>query len=448
MQLYHSVLSGEIPQLGRAVPPELDAVRVALLQPDPKKRLQTADAAILMLKKWAGYSEMKVELGQICGLMTGIVRPRTGPRFTGDVERPSAAAPSATTRPSASDLRRPETGAAMARDDDAPSFRHRAASEPAGTALLGDAEMASMRDRVKSDPTMMLPESGEAAAPARATAPSGAYRPEFAGPDEATSTAAGRRAELAPTLATEGDSSQVGIERPEPTGFVVEPAPRRFGVVVAAAAALALVVGAGVGYGVLSSLRDGKDDVSPDLPPPAPVPARDRKDEVVDEVEPDGPILAPAAPSPAAPTEANEGDTVPDDAAPQADAPAVAAPRAEPTTAPGASPTAPSPDPAKPSATDKTKPKPAEPKPSKQQPGPPVTVHFRLDGIDAAYLMLGKRQIPITPRYDAKIDSGRQSVRWRRDPAEPWKSAGTFDLVSGAEFVIRVGAGGPTLKKM
>ncbi|MBC8069528.1 MAG: serine/threonine protein kinase, partial [Deltaproteobacteria bacterium] len=78
--LYHQVMTGMVPKLVVTdVPPELDAVRLALLEPDPTRRPQTADAAVLMLKRWSGYSEMRVELGMMCGLAIGVIRPRTGP---------------------------------------------------------------------------------------------------------------------------------------------------------------------------------------------------------------------------------------------------------------------------------------------------------------------------------------------------------------------------------
>ena len=77
--LYHRVMSGHVPPAPSDVPPELEAVRRALLDPDPAKRPQTADAAVLMLKRWIGYSEMRVELGTLCGLAIGVIRPRTGP---------------------------------------------------------------------------------------------------------------------------------------------------------------------------------------------------------------------------------------------------------------------------------------------------------------------------------------------------------------------------------
>ncbi|HWB82241.1 MAG TPA: hypothetical protein VG755_45065, partial [Nannocystaceae bacterium] len=77
--LYHRVMSGHVPPAPSDVPAELEAVRRALLDPDPAKRPQTADAAVLMLKRWIGYSEMRVELGTLCGLAVGVIRPRTGP---------------------------------------------------------------------------------------------------------------------------------------------------------------------------------------------------------------------------------------------------------------------------------------------------------------------------------------------------------------------------------
>jgi hypothetical protein len=134
-QLYHSVMTGRVPRAPSDVPVELEAVRRALLDPDPARRPQTADAAVLMLKKWPGYSEMRVEVGMLCGLAIGVVRPRTGP----------IVAPGQPTVPPRG------AGRSAVREPDAPVARWGVARD--ATAVLAEAEHhASLR--AKSEPTI------------------------------------------------------------------------------------------------------------------------------------------------------------------------------------------------------------------------------------------------------------------------------------------------------
>jgi cytoskeletal protein RodZ/tRNA A-37 threonylcarbamoyl transferase component Bud32 len=78
-QMYIEVLSGQIPALSRSVPPELEALRLGLLEPDPERRLACADAALERLARFPGYGDARRELTQLCGGLTGVLRPRIGP---------------------------------------------------------------------------------------------------------------------------------------------------------------------------------------------------------------------------------------------------------------------------------------------------------------------------------------------------------------------------------
>jgi serine/threonine protein kinase len=91
--LYSQILSGAVPELSRPCSPELDRVRRALLAPEPEQRLQTADAALEMLRQFSGYRDRRLELSKICASLTGVARPRTGP----------GASPRATPAPQAGD---------------------------------------------------------------------------------------------------------------------------------------------------------------------------------------------------------------------------------------------------------------------------------------------------------------------------------------------------------
>lgn len=79
MSLYHQILGGVTPELTRAdVPPELAALRLALLEPDENRRVESADAALAMLEAWAGYRNAKGELSRMCRAFMGVDAPRSG----------------------------------------------------------------------------------------------------------------------------------------------------------------------------------------------------------------------------------------------------------------------------------------------------------------------------------------------------------------------------------
>ena len=84
--LYADVMSGRIPPLQRPVPDALRQVVDGLLVPDPSARIQTADEARRLLKRWSGYSEMRQELGELVASVTGnavlSTGPMGGPRLT------------------------------------------------------------------------------------------------------------------------------------------------------------------------------------------------------------------------------------------------------------------------------------------------------------------------------------------------------------------------------
>jgi serine/threonine protein kinase len=77
--MYIEVLSGKVPSLSRTVPPELDALRLALLQPDPKDRPPNAEAALMLLERFPGYGDARRDLTHLCAGLTGVMRPRVGP---------------------------------------------------------------------------------------------------------------------------------------------------------------------------------------------------------------------------------------------------------------------------------------------------------------------------------------------------------------------------------
>jgi serine/threonine protein kinase len=76
--LYSLVLSGEYPPLTASVPPEIEHLRARLLEPDPKRRIQTADEALELLCAWSGYRNSGLELGKLIRRWVGVGAPRSG----------------------------------------------------------------------------------------------------------------------------------------------------------------------------------------------------------------------------------------------------------------------------------------------------------------------------------------------------------------------------------
>ena len=79
-RLYGLILGGEAVMLPPEieVPPELEAVRAGLLEPDETVRLESADHALQMLEQWVGYRSTSGELGRICRMFMGVDAPRSG----------------------------------------------------------------------------------------------------------------------------------------------------------------------------------------------------------------------------------------------------------------------------------------------------------------------------------------------------------------------------------
>ncbi len=92
--LFSVVLSGHVSAITRPVPPELDRLRIGLLEPDASARIQSAEHAIALLKRYPGYGDARDELTELCGSLTGVVKPRVGPGQSGQI----AAADQATSR--------------------------------------------------------------------------------------------------------------------------------------------------------------------------------------------------------------------------------------------------------------------------------------------------------------------------------------------------------------
>jgi hypothetical protein len=79
VQLYAQAVGGVVPELTNPdIPQELDELRLALLEPDPNRRLQSADTVLDMLGGWPGYRNAAAELAKICRHYSGVKAPRSG----------------------------------------------------------------------------------------------------------------------------------------------------------------------------------------------------------------------------------------------------------------------------------------------------------------------------------------------------------------------------------
>jgi serine/threonine protein kinase len=76
--IYSMVLSGEYPPLDSDVPPVLVRLHAGLLEPDPARRIQSADEALELLYSWSGYRNSSSELARLVRKWIGVAAPRSG----------------------------------------------------------------------------------------------------------------------------------------------------------------------------------------------------------------------------------------------------------------------------------------------------------------------------------------------------------------------------------
>lgn len=74
-ELYVELGAREVPPLA-GVPPEVESVRLWLLQPEPERRLASAVQAVDALQRWPGYVDASTELAALCCELTGVDGPR------------------------------------------------------------------------------------------------------------------------------------------------------------------------------------------------------------------------------------------------------------------------------------------------------------------------------------------------------------------------------------
>lgn len=78
-ELFGMVIRGDVPPLRRfGVPAELVALRDALLASDREARVQSAEAALVLLRRWPGYRNAADELMALVRDRAGVTGPRSG----------------------------------------------------------------------------------------------------------------------------------------------------------------------------------------------------------------------------------------------------------------------------------------------------------------------------------------------------------------------------------
>lgn len=107
-QLHAQVIRGVVPLLRGPVAPELERLRQSLLSSDPAGRPQSAEAALELLRQFAGYRDCRVELSKVVGSLLGSSRPRS----TVEPSQASAVRPAST--PSAPSVPAPAAPSAPA----------------------------------------------------------------------------------------------------------------------------------------------------------------------------------------------------------------------------------------------------------------------------------------------------------------------------------------------
>ncbi len=117
LELAAMAASTEIPSLlVEDVPWEIEELRVGLLQPDPRHRVQSAAEALRMLERWPGFRNAAAQLGTICRQIMGVSAPRSG---LFDVRRDLEVVPTGV---------RPRATPAQAESDSAAETRQRPAA--------------------------------------------------------------------------------------------------------------------------------------------------------------------------------------------------------------------------------------------------------------------------------------------------------------------------------
>jgi tRNA A-37 threonylcarbamoyl transferase component Bud32 len=375
--LYSMVLSGEYPRLDIDVPRELDDLRLGLLEPDPKRRIQTADEALELLYAWPGYRNSAIELAKLARRWVGVQGPRSGI---------------------------------------ASSDTLLAGGRGAGSGPGPDAQVASAAATVERRP---------ASAPSEAVTAVEVDAQRESGPQQDRGV-------------TETRTFGPQASEPETAPTTVIPAEGRAPVsslLIVAAITLALSFGVfGLGFPLgwwggghrgdspVASAADSQDQDSRDAIDPAPGDEAAAADTTGAEAETAGDgAVAPAAEM-GAETEAETGEPEADDLG-----------------AGDESDTGESEDETTEGETGGQRTVKKATGGSKEPAGPPAEVKFLLEDFRFVYVKVAGRELPLEPTATVKLKPGRYRVKVREDPADPWKTVSPrLEVEPGGRYNVRV----------
>ncbi|MCX4247919.1 serine/threonine-protein kinase [Paraliomyxa miuraensis] len=459
-ELFTAVLAGHVGPLRRPAPPELEDLRRALLEPDPSRRLRTAEEALAMLKQYAGYGDARNELSKLCGSLTGVVRPRAGP---GGSWKPDAD----DRRTMRCDSRRPLVPPKVSPSPKPPpppppssSLAARRASTPTGSrtavknqrrtlpTITGHTEVVVFPAMVSNAPACMPPTTHPAAALGPTShvwpeaPPMGSIAsepiavrsglttvlevPEVTMSSELGSGSATER-ELAPNAVPGdgSDSSRASGPRPStgPDSVSIVLSKRSamaalgVGLLLVAAVSVSLTWLMFAGRRAAATLADAVAlGVLPGDRPHHP------------DVSDDDTAVAPA----------NAEGSLPSESTPNAGAPnpalaLVRAPPDEPTS-----------DDDVESASGTPAAKVA--RKAKEPVGKANVKVTSSTGLEGAQIRIGSKVLRVDERREQVILAGRRAIKWRRSAGEPWQRAKSVRFGAGQHFVIHIGKHGPNIR--
>jgi serine/threonine protein kinase len=501
--LFSVVLSGRVSELSRSVPPELDRLRLALLEPDATRRIQSAEQAVTLLKRYPGYGDARDELTKLCGSLTGVVRPRVGPGQSSQ----AAAADQLTTWWGARKLGKPKVDNGAGRPPPAPprpvvarspkavlptgsttAVRNtRCTQGPAHALITGQTEFVRLEVVANADvqgqsswpiqiPSMPIWGDPNLRPPltevlSHSVASGAAHHNSTEVLDSnmiIEMSGSGTDQEILPP-ARLGDGSDT---RHEPRAGMSMPSnsvslvlPKRSALV---AIGLGLVMVAVMSVSVTWLLfTHGRDDG----------PTTDAAVPAASIVEPEP---KPKRPEPAEPAElpgglqvsmaadgagagamvesvafqgAGADDAATEETAAQGGVEAMGGSRAAPEARAGTPPGTATPAVADAEVIDVVgeqpdvelpeKPKPVPPKTSsKPKPKAGVKVLGGM-GFDKAQVKIGSQVLAVDGRREVKVPVGKKTLQWRRTAKEPWKPGGSWTFTNGKKVIIFVGKDGP-----
>lgn len=459
-----ALMTDEVPPLTRdEVPPELLALYGGLLEPEPERRIRSADEALLQLHQCAQWRNATIELRKMYQRYFRQSR-RTG-LTVGDGQMPAIPEAQPTVGPPPSGLEAPESGP----EPDAPIYfrkgrrRGRAASDrhpgsdsgsgpqagsgphppESGPQASGSGPQASGSGPYASGSGPRASGSGQAAAasdkhhgprafaatdaaaghptkPPALGAPSGHVHPAAPASSPATPPGAGpASASVNPgdaTRPTAGDGTipRFGSDEETNTSLATRQMDRKRKtrtVLILSTVALA-VLAAGLGA---ARFLAGSDDAQGEAPAvSAAKSARAGSDAQGDERPSKDRAGADEG---RARTDEDEGETPVIPAAPDSAAGADG-------------------DDAAVGAAD------GDSAPSEDAAAASVLVKLRLDSLQEAHVKIAGREFFVAPRMDAKLKPGKHEISWRADLDAPWSPPEALELAPGKEHLVRISADG------